>query len=187
MPPMRGAFPTIAHGIFNDEITLHAFEIPCLQDARALKWPTYATVTCRGNATFAGAAAQLSGVRRGAPDAPGRPRSFIKRSPDVLPLSSSIAISSCDGLQMSESNTDTVEARIAGVVRRLLAEHSIDHVPGPEQDLRLAGLTSLDMVGLVLSVEEELNVLVPENGITPSNFRSIGSIARLVSSLRKGS
>src|SRR5690349_21610364 len=51
-PRTCGAFPTNARGIFNDEITLRALEIPCLQDARTLKWPTDATVTCRGNATF---------------------------------------------------------------------------------------------------------------------------------------
>jgi acyl carrier protein len=87
---------------------------------------------------------------------------------------------------MSQSNAPSLETRIAGVVQRLLAEHSIDHIVGPEDDLRLAGLSSLDMVSLVLSVEEELNLMVPENSITPTNFRSIGSIARLVNSLRDG-
>ena len=85
---------------------------------------------------------------------------------------------------MTESNAQSVQARIAGVVQRLLAEHSIDHVPGVDEDLRLAGLSSLDMVSLVLSVEAELDVMVPEPSITPSNFRSIASIGRLVNSLR---
>jgi hypothetical protein len=39
-------------------------------------------------------------------------------------------------------------------------------------------------VSLVLSVEDEFGVMVPEAGITPSNFRSIEAISRLVDSLR---
>jgi acyl carrier protein len=86
---------------------------------------------------------------------------------------------------MSDSNAQFLEQRIAGVVQRLLAEHSIDHVASAEEDLRLAGLSSLDMVSLVLSVEEELNLMVPESSITPANFRSIASISRLMASLQK--
>ena len=88
--------------------------------------------------------------------------------------------------QMSESNAQSLEGRIAAVVQRLLAEHGIEHVVGLNEDLRTAGLSSLDMVSLVLSVEEELNLMVPETGITPANFRSIASISRLVASLRQG-
>jgi acyl carrier protein len=40
------------------------------------------------------------------------------------------------------------------------------------------------MVSLVLSVEEEFDIMVPETGITPANFRSIAAITRLVDSLR---
>src|SRR5689334_24177327 len=54
---------------------------------------------------------------------------------------------------MSDSNAKSHEQRIAGVVQRLLNEHSINRVVGAEEDLRQAGLSSLDMVSLVLSVE----------------------------------
>jgi len=89
--------------------------------------------------------------------------------------------------QMSDANAQSVEKRIAGVVQRLLAEHSIDRAVSPDEDLRQAGLTSLDMVSLVLSVEEEFDLMVPENAIMPSNFRSIAAIARVVDSLAKKS
>jgi acyl carrier protein len=85
---------------------------------------------------------------------------------------------------MSDSNAQSLEQRIAGVVQRLLAEHSIDHVVTPEEDLRQAGLSSLDMVSLVLSVEEEFDLMVPEASIMPANFRSVAAISRLVDSLR---
>lgn len=83
------------------------------------------------------------------------------------------------------SDSQSLDQRIAGVVQRLLAEHAIDRVVSPDDDLRQAGLSSLDMVSLVLSVEEEFDLMVPEVSIMPSNFRSIAAISRLVDSLRK--
>jgi acyl carrier protein len=53
-----------------------------------------------------------------------------------------------------------------------------------DEDLRQAGLSSLDMVTLVLSVEEEFELMIPEASIMPANFRSIATISRLVESLR---
>jgi acyl carrier protein len=88
-------------------------------------------------------------------------------------------------IQMSDANAQSVESRIAGVVQRLLAEHSIDRAVAPDEDLRLAGLSSLDMVSLVLSIEEEFDFMVPESSIMPSNFRSISTIGQLVTSLQK--
>jgi len=88
-------------------------------------------------------------------------------------------------IPMSHVNAQSVDDRIAGVVRRLLADHSIDRAIGPDEDLRQAGLSSLDMVSLVLSIEEEFDLMVPEVSIMPSNFRSIAAIGRLVESLRK--
>ena len=52
-------------------------------------------------------------------------------------------------------------------------------------DLREAGLTSLDMASLVLSVESEFDVKIPERDITPTNFRSIVTIETLVARLRR--
>jgi len=40
------------------------------------------------------------------------------------------------------------------------------------------------MVELVLSVESELDVRIPEAAITPANFRSISTIDALLKSLR---
>jgi acyl carrier protein len=70
------------------------------------------------------------------------------------------------------------------LVRRLLAERSIVGSISADDDLRAAGLTSLDMVNLVLSLEAEFNLQIPEKAITPANFRSISSIDSLLSTLR---
>ena len=74
--------------------------------------------------------------------------------------------------------------RIIAVVRRLLAERSITRTFTAQEDLRDVGLTSLDMVNLVLAVEAELAIGIPETEITPANFRSVATIDALVEGLR---
>jgi acyl carrier protein len=88
---------------------------------------------------------------------------------------------------MSEHDSNAPETRVTAVVQRLLAQRSIDQAVGPSDDLRRAGLTSLDMINLVLSVEEEFDITVPEDRIDPANFRSIDAISRLVAALLAGS
>ena len=74
--------------------------------------------------------------------------------------------------------------RVAAVVRRLLADRSIVRSFTAQDDLRDVGLTSLDMVNLVLAVESALEVSIPEGEITPANFRSVATIDALVQGLR---
>ena len=73
--------------------------------------------------------------------------------------------------------------RVVGVVQRLLAERSINRPVSSDDDLREVGLTSLDKVNLMLSVEAEFDLEIPEIHITPANFRSISTISRLVTEL----
>jgi acyl carrier protein len=70
------------------------------------------------------------------------------------------------------------------VVSRMLAARSIDSRVTADADLRDIGLTSLDMIDLVLSLERELALEIPESHITPANFRSISTIDALLASLR---
>ena len=74
--------------------------------------------------------------------------------------------------------------RITAAVRRLLADRSITRAFAPQEDLREVGLTSLDMVNLVLAVESELGIAIPESEITPAKFRSVAAIETLVAGLR---
>jgi acyl carrier protein len=74
--------------------------------------------------------------------------------------------------------------RVTALVRRILAERAIERPFSADDDLREIGMTSLDMVNLVLAVESELAVSIPERDITPANFRSVSSIEALVSALR---
>ena len=49
--------------------------------------------------------------------------------------------------------------------------------------LRDVGLTSLDMTSLVLAVEAEFSIRIPDRAITPANFLSVETIGRLVAAL----
>lgn len=86
---------------------------------------------------------------------------------------------------MSMGIETSLNVAVADVVRRVLEARSIMHPVKPHDDLREAGLTSLDMVSLVLSVEQEFGIKVPEREITPANFRSIATIETLVARLRR--
>ena len=77
-----------------------------------------------------------------------------------------------------------VTERIAALVRRMMEKRSTARPPGPDDDLRAAGLTSLDLVNLMLAVEAEFALSIPERDMTPANFRSIARIAALVQSTR---
>jgi acyl carrier protein len=76
------------------------------------------------------------------------------------------------------------ETRIFEIVRRLLRERAIERTFTVDDNLRDIGLTSLDMTNLVLSVEGELSIRIPDNAITPANFTSVTAIAGLVAKLR---
>jgi len=76
-----------------------------------------------------------------------------------------------------------LEDRILTHVQRLLAERSITAVVSPADELRAVGLTSLDMVNLMLSVEAEFDLMIPVEDITPANFQSITAISRLIAKL----
>ena len=69
------------------------------------------------------------------------------------------------------------------VVQRLLVERSISRPVSSDDDLREVGLTSLDMVNLMLSVEAEFDLEIPEVDITPRTSDLSLRISRLVTTL----
>jgi acyl carrier protein len=71
--------------------------------------------------------------------------------------------------------------RLVKLVQQLLDPSAAPPEPFPiDQQLSDLGLTSLKMVNLMLSVEMEFDIMIPQAQITPENFQSVGSIARLV-------
>jgi len=73
--------------------------------------------------------------------------------------------------------------RVTRLVRELLAKRSIDRPVGNDDSLTECGLSSLDIVNLMLGVEAEFSIKIPDRDMTPSNFRSIAQIDRLVCAL----
>jgi acyl carrier protein len=72
---------------------------------------------------------------------------------------------------------------VTGIVEALLIKRSATTPIAADQNLTDAGLTSLDMVNLMLAIEDEFGVEIPSRQMTPANFRSIAAIERLVSTL----
>ena len=73
--------------------------------------------------------------------------------------------------------------RIGALVRQILAKRGIDRAIGHDEDLLENGLSSLDTVNLMLAVETEFDVKIPDCDMTPANFRSIARIEALVGTL----
>ncbi len=75
---------------------------------------------------------------------------------------------------------DAAETRISGIVQGILAKHEIYADIETGADLRNIGLTSLDMVNLMLAVEDEFEIEIPQSAMTPENFSSVAAIERLL-------
>jgi acyl carrier protein len=84
---------------------------------------------------------------------------------------------------MADGSLSTSNARICGIVRELLAKRDFRGPLDVTRPLNEAGLTSLDMVNLMLAVEVEFDLEIPQGQMTPENFRSIAAIERLVDRL----
>lgn len=71
--------------------------------------------------------------------------------------------------------------RITAIAVRMLAKRGVTTIPAARDNLRDAGLTSLDMVNLMLAVEAEFDIEVPQSAMTPENFDTVAAIENLVS------
>ena len=71
--------------------------------------------------------------------------------------------------------------RIVAIACRMLVKRGNNMIPGTDDNLRDAGLTSLDMVNLMLAIEAEFDIEIPQSAMTPDNFDTIRAIEGLVS------
>jgi acyl carrier protein len=74
----------------------------------------------------------------------------------------------------------SVQNRILALVKAILRQNSIDAEVDPESRLVDVGLTSMDMVNLMLGVEAEFDFTIPQSEITPENFQSVSSLQRMI-------
>jgi acyl carrier protein len=84
---------------------------------------------------------------------------------------------------MADGSTVTTRAQITAIIEALLAKRSRATSIAVDQNLTDAGLTSLDMVNLMLAIEDEFGIEIPQRRMTPASFRSIAAIESLVAGL----
>ena len=75
--------------------------------------------------------------------------------------------------------------RITAIASRMLHKRGVTTVPRLDDNLREAGLTSLDMVNLMLAIEAEFDIEIPQSAMTPENFDTVMAIETLVSVTQK--
>ena len=70
--------------------------------------------------------------------------------------------------------------RIIKLVKGILEQNALSADVTPQARLVDIGLTSMDMVNLMLGVEAEFDFMIPQDQITPENFQSVETLERLV-------
>lgn len=86
---------------------------------------------------------------------------------------------------MLDRDNSNVSERVNALVQALLAKRSVGRLVGRDDDLGENGLSSLDLVNLMLAVEAEFDLKIPERDMRPANFRSIARIEALVENLTR--
>jgi acyl carrier protein len=80
---------------------------------------------------------------------------------------------------MQAFDTD-VRDRIIKLVKGILEQNSLTADVAASAKLVDIGLTSMDMVNLMLGVEAEFDFTIPQSEITPENFQSVETLERMV-------
>jgi acyl carrier protein len=91
-------------------------------------------------------------------------------------ISHLIATSGVEMLDLAAS----VQDRVLSVVRIVLQENAIIADVHPESRLVDIGLDSMDMVALMLKVEAEFDLTLPQPEITPENFQSVKTMELMI-------
>jgi acyl carrier protein len=73
--------------------------------------------------------------------------------------------------------------RLIGLVEEILDDETTARPISAESSLSDLGMSSIQMVDLMLPVEAEFDITIPEDEISPENFFSIASIEALVLAL----
>lgn len=85
----------------------------------------------------------------------------------------------------TSNNLPLAADRIAALVRAILEKRGAARPVGRDEALTDCGISSLDMVNLMLAVETEFDLKIPDRDMTPSNFRSIARIEALIEKLQQ--
>jgi acyl carrier protein len=90
-----------------------------------------------------------------------------------------------DNHNNTENHNNMPDHRIIAIVQRIIKNRAISACSPIHGDHKFTeiGLTSLDLARLVLLVEDEFDLRIPLNDMTPANFRSVSTVTQLVSKL----
>lgn len=81
---------------------------------------------------------------------------------------------------MHASSDSEIRGRLLALVTTILRESSIVVDVSPGSRLFDTGLTSMDMVKLMLEIEAEFDLTIPQADITPKNFETVDTIERML-------
>jgi acyl carrier protein len=79
-----------------------------------------------------------------------------------------------------QSFDEDIRGRIVALVKAMLEQNAMQGDFASDAKLIDLGLTSMDMVNLMLAVEAEFDFAIPQGQITPENFESVDSLLRMV-------
>ncbi len=83
-----------------------------------------------------------------------------------------------------DTRRDEVCDRLVMLVKQVSGSAAVFPSPFPAAvQLSELGVSSLKMVNLMLAVELEFDIAIPQSDITPENFQSVNSIQALVEKL----
>ena len=75
---------------------------------------------------------------------------------------------------------DTITLRVIQVLQNIRSEEVVPGVIAVDSRLADIGFTSVDMVKVMLGIEAEFDLMIPQPEITPENFVSAASIAAML-------
>ena len=84
---------------------------------------------------------------------------------------------------MSEPQNNTTRARIMTLIERILERPAGAAPLDTGATMNALGLSSMKMISLMLAIEVEFNLTIPQSDITPANFESIASVESTVERL----
>jgi acyl carrier protein len=74
----------------------------------------------------------------------------------------------------------TTRERLIDLVRQMLGQREAPRLLSIDARLSDLGLSSIKMVNLMLAVEAQFDIMIPQSEITAENFNSISTIEALV-------
>jgi acyl carrier protein len=86
---------------------------------------------------------------------------------------------------MLDGRPSLTRDRLLALVEQLLVKNAVVRPVSVNDPLTAAGLSSVDMVQLMLAVEADFDITIPAADITPEHFRSIATIEALIDEIKR--